>query len=205
MKTSFENSFVHCIDKLIIYRNALMKLEKLLNEFYLNNGVPENGGIAYDSFNVKVWFINIPFPNPKFRKDVTHIHDIEHILNNCDTSSKGEAFIAGWEIGTRFYKHFPINIIIFLAFGYFLWLHPKTVFKGFKKGLNTIGIIDLGLTKSELIKMEFNQLQEITKKEQHTKMGISQLAEFIFCTFISQIIILFPLILIITGLIYVFE
>ena len=79
------------------------------------------------------------------------------------------------------------------------------MFKGFKKGLNTIGIIDLGLTKSELIKMEFNQLQEITKKEQHTKMGISQLAEFIFCTLISQIIILFPLILIITGLIYVFE
>jgi len=36
-------------------------------------------------------------------------------------------------------------------------------------------------------------------------MGISQLAEFIFCTLISQIIILFPLILIITGLIYVFE
>ena len=53
--------------------------------------------------------------------------------------------------------------------------------------------------------MEFNQLQEITKKEQHTKMGISQLAEFIFCTLIRQIIILFPLILIITGLIYVFE
>ena len=78
------------------------------------------------------------------------------------------------------------------------------MFKGFKKGLNTIGIIDLGLTKSELIKMEFNQLVEITKKK-HAKMGISQLAEFIFCTLISQIIILFPLILIITGLIYVFE
>tara|TARA_B100000768_G_C11181618_1_gene333185 strand:+ start:200 stop:748 length:549 start_codon:yes stop_codon:yes gene_type:complete len=182
-----------------------MKLEKLLNEFYLNNGVPENGGIAYDTFNVKVWSINIPFPNPKFRKDVTHIHDIEHILNNCDTSSKGEAFIAGWEIGTRFYKYFPINIIIILAFGYFLWLHPKTVFKGFKKGMNTIGIIDLGLTKSELMKMEFNQLVEITKKGQHTKMGISQLAEFIFCIFTSQIIILFPFILIITVLICVFE
>ena len=182
-----------------------MKLEKLLNEFYLNNGVPENGGIAYDTFNVKVWSINIPFPNPKFRKDVVHIHDIEHILNNCDTSSKGEAFIAGWEIGTRFYKYFPINIIIILAFGYFLWLHPKTVFKGFKKGMNTIGIIDLGLTKSELMKMEFNQLVEITKKGQHTKMGISQLAEFIFCIFTSQIIILFPFILIITVLICVFE
>ena len=181
-----------------------MTLGKLLNEFYLNNGLPENGGITYDTFNVKVWFLNIPFPNPKFRKDVTHIHDIEHVLNNCDTSWKGEAFIAGWEIGTRFYKYFPINIFIFLAFGYSLLLHPKTVFKGFKKGLNNVGIIDLGLSKSELIKMEFNQFVKITKKEQYTKMGISQWTEFIFCTFISQVLLFFPIILIIIGLIYVF-
>ena len=181
-----------------------MTVGKLLNEFYLNNGLPENGGITYDTFNVKVWFINIPFPNPKFHKDVTHIHDIEHVLNNCDTSWKGEAFIAGWEIGTRFYKYFPINIFIFLAFGYSLLLHPKTVFKGFKKGLNNVGIIDLGLSKSELIKMEFNQFVKITTKEQYTKMGISQWTEFIFCTFISQVLLFFPIILIIIGLIYIF-
>lgn len=179
-----------------------MTLGKLLNEFYLNNGLPENGGITYDTFNVKVWFINIPFPNPKFRKDVTHIHDIEHLLNNCDTSSKGEAFIAGWEIGTGFYKYFPINIIIFLAFGYFLLLHPKNAFKGFKKGLNNIGVIDLGLKKSELTQMEFDQLVKITQKEHHTKMGILQWSEFILCLFISQIMLFLPFILIIKGLIY---
>ena len=182
-----------------------MTLDKLLIEFYKENGIPENGGIKKDTFEMLVFGVNLKLPNPKFRKDVIHIHDIQHLLNKCDTSWKGEAFIAGWEIGTRFYKYFPINIIIILAFGYFLWLHPKTVFKGFKKGMNTIGIIDLGLTKSELMKMEFNQLVEITKKGQHTKMGISQLAEFIFCIFTSQIIILFPFILIITVLICVFE
>jgi hypothetical protein len=113
-----------------------MKLEKLLNQFYLNNGLPVNGGIAKNTFNVKLGVFNIPVPNPKFRKDVVHIHDIEHILNNCDTSNKGEAFISGWEVGTRFYKHFPINIFIFLAFGYSLLIYPKTVFKGFKKRVN---------------------------------------------------------------------
>ena len=179
-----------------------MTLGKLLNEFYLNNGLPENGGITYDTFNIKVWFINIPFPNPKFRKDVTHIHDIEHLLNNYDTSSKGEAFIAGWEIGTRFYKHFPINLIIFLAFGYFLFLHPKTVFNGFKKGLNNVGIIDLGLKRSELMQMEFNQLLKVTQKEYHTKVGISQLSEFMFCVIISQIFLFSPFFLIGLGIIY---
>jgi hypothetical protein len=179
-----------------------MKLEKLLNQFYLNNGLPVNGGIAKNTFNVKLGVFNIPVPNPKFRKNVVHIHDIEHILNNCDTSNKGEAFIAGWEVGTRFYKHFPINIFIFLAFGYSLLIHPKTVFEGFKKGLNEIGIIDLGLSRSELMQMDFNQLVKITQKEDRTKLGIYQLSEFILCGIISQFILFFPLILIILGIIY---
>ena len=179
-----------------------MKLEKLLNQFYLNNGLPVNGGITKNTFNVMLWVFNIPVPNPKFRKNVVHIHDIEHILNNCDTSNKGEAFIAGWEVGTRFYKHFPINIFIFLAFGYSLLIHPKTVFEGFKKGLNKIGIIDLGLSRSELMQMEFNQLVKITQKEDHTKLEIYQLSEFIFCVIISQIFLFLPLILIILGINY---
>ena len=179
-----------------------MKLEKLLNQFYLNNGLAVNGGIAKNTFNVKLGVFNIPVPNPKFRKNVVHIHDIEHILNNCDTSNKGEAFIAGWEVGTRFYKYFPINIFIFLAFGYSLLIHPKTVFEGFKKGLNEIGIIDLGLSRSELMQMDFNQLVKITQKKDRTKLGIYQLSEFIFCGIISQFILFLPLILIILGIIY---
>ena len=83
-----------------------MKLDKVLNDFYLKNGLPENGGIAKDTFQINLGFINIPFPNPKFRKDLTHVHDIEHVLNNCDTSWKGEGFIAGWEVGTGFWKQF---------------------------------------------------------------------------------------------------
>ena len=123
-------------------------------------------------------------------------------MNNCDTSHKGEAFIAGWEVGTRFYKYFPINIFVFLAFGYSLLMYPKTVFKGFTKGLNNIGIIDLGYSKDELMKMEFNQLVKITQKKHHTKFGFLQLSEFIFCTIISQIILFSPIILLSIGLIF---
>lgn len=179
-----------------------MKIEELLNQFYLNNGLPLNGGVAKNTFNFKLGIFNIPVPNPKFRKDVVHIHDIEHILNNCDTSHKGEAFIAGWEVGTRFYKYFPINIFIFLAFGYSLLMYPKTVFKGFKKGLNNIGIIDLGISKTELMQMERNQLVKITQKQDSAKLGFTQLSEFIFCTIISQIFLFSPIILLMIALIF---
>jgi len=182
-----------------------LKLEKVLNDFYLKNGIAKNGGITYDTFQVKIWFINITLPNPKFRKDVIHIHDLEHVLNNCDTSWKGEAFISGWEIGTGFWKYFPINTFIFLTFGLTLWLYPKSVFKGFKKALNNHGLINLGLSKSDFMKMELDRLIEITKKEQHTEMGILQWIEFIFWSFFCQIILLSPLILGILGLIFYFK
>lgn len=172
-----------------------MTLDKLLNEFYEKNGIPEEGGIADDTFQMKVFFINFTLPNPEFRKEVTHIHDIQHLLNNCDTSWEGEGFISGWEIATGFWKHFPINIFIFWAFGYSLWLHPKAVLNGFKQGLNHVGIIDLGLTKADFMEMEFDNLVEITRKEKCTEMGVRKWTEFIFWSVVGQIILLSPFLL----------
>lgn len=181
-----------------------MILEKLLNEFYVNNGIPKNGGIEDNTFQMKVFMINLTLPNPKFRKEVTHIHDIQHVLNDCDTSWKGEGFISGWEIGTGFWKNFPINIFIFWAFGYSLWLHPKSVFEGFKKGLNSVGIIDLGFSKSEFMKMEFDQLVKITTKNKTTEIGIWQGVQFLCWAVVGQIVLLFPFVLGIIGLIWLF-
>ena len=122
-----------------------MKLDKLLAEFYKKNKIPSDGGVNKNTFEIKVFGIILTLPNPKFRKDVTHIHDIHHLLNKCNTTWKGEAFIAGWEISTGFWKYFPICIFSLWAMGYSIWTHPKTVLKGFKKGLNNIGVIDLSL------------------------------------------------------------
>ena len=79
-------------------------------------------------------------------------------------------------------------------------MYPKIVFKGFKKGINNIGIIDLGLNKDEFMELNFNHLVKITQIEYHTKLGFSQLSEFIFCTIISQILLFSPIILLIMGL-----
>ncbi len=151
-----------------------MTLDKLLIEFYKENGIPENGGIDNDTFEMKVLGMNLKLPNPKFRKDVIHIHDIQHLVNKCDTSWKGEGFIAGWEISTGFWKYFPICIFSFWAMGYSLWLYPIAVLKGFKKGLNDVGIIDLQISKSDFMKMEYDDLIKKVRKEKITEMGIFQ-------------------------------
>ena len=58
--------------------------------------------------------IQLKLPNPQFRKDIIHIHDIQYLFNDFDTSWKGEGFIAGWEISTGLWKHFQF---VFLVFG----------------------------------------------------------------------------------------
>tara|TARA_B110000093_G_scaffold100129_1_gene107637 strand:- start:627 stop:1175 length:549 start_codon:yes stop_codon:yes gene_type:complete len=179
-----------------------MTLDKLLANFYRKNRIPSDGGVNKNNFRIKAFGINLNLPNPKFRKDVTHIHDIHHILNKCNANWKGEAFIAGWEISTGFWKYFPICIISLWAMAYSLWLHTKAVLKGFKKGLNNIGVIDLKLSRSELMKLEFDQLINITTKEKTTQIVIIDYLQFLFWVVISQLIFLFPLILIITSIIY---
>lgn len=180
-----------------------MTIDKLLIEFYKENGIPEGGGIYKDTFEIKVLGINLKLPNPKFRKDVIHIHDIQHLLNKCDTSWKGEAFIAGWEISTGLWKNFPICFFSLWAMGYSFWLHPKAIFNGFKKGLNDIGIIDLKISKSDFMKIEFEELVKITQKEKTTEMGVLQWSQFVFWVLISQIIFLFPLLIAIVGMILI--
>jgi len=180
-----------------------MTLDKLLTKFYKENGIPENGGIDKDTFEIKVIGINLKLPNPQFRKKVIHIHDIQHLLNGCDTTWKGEAFIAGWEIATGLWKYFPISTFSLWAMGHSLWLFPRAVFNGFKKGLNDIGIIELKISKSDFMKMEFDKLVEITRKKKTTEMGIIQWAQFIFWIIVSQLIFLFPLLIIILGLIWI--
>ena len=180
-----------------------MKLDKLLSEFYVRNRISQNGGINSDTFEVKLFGILISVPNPQFRKKVIIYHDIAHILHNCDTSWRGEAFIVGWEIGSGFWKYFPINIFILFAFGYSVLLHPKLVFYGFKKGVNNIGIIDLELSNSEFMKMELDELVCITTKKQTVKMGVCIWFEFISWILISQVVFLSPLILFFFAVFYI--
>ena len=122
-----------------------MTISQSLQQFYTKNNFKDDGGENEDFFELKFKLFTLKLPNSQFRKYVINIHDIQHILYNCDTTWKGEAFIAGWEIGTKMWKHFPIGIMSLWAMGFSLLNHPKEVLKGFKEGINSTGIIDLKL------------------------------------------------------------
>lgn len=179
-----------------------MRLDKLLNEFYTQNGLPVNTEAKNTTFEFKVFWFKLNLPNPKFRRYALYIHDIEHVLHNKDTSWEGEGFIAGWEISTGMCKHFQLGFMSLWAMGYSLWIYPKSVFKGFKKGLNNIGIIDLNISKPDLMKMDYSDLVKITQKESGVSMEFTKWIKFLFGVLTSQFVFLFPLLIIGAGVIY---
>tara|TARA_B110000027_G_C15885517_1_gene197375 strand:+ start:194 stop:469 length:276 start_codon:yes stop_codon:yes gene_type:complete len=89
--------------------------------------------------------------------------------------------------------------------GYSLWIYPKAVFNGFKKGLNAIGIIELKISKADFMRMEFEELERITRKSNPTEMGIVHWLQFIFWSLISEVVFLFPFFLLVIGILWVFK
>ncbi|MGB0891086.1 MAG: hypothetical protein ACPGUU_01950 [Flavobacteriaceae bacterium] len=172
-----------------------MTIAQALQQFYKENNFAEDGGLSEDTFELKFRLFSIKLPNSKFRKDVIHIHDIQHVLYNCDTTWKGESFIAGWEIATGFWKYFPIGFMSLWAMGFSFLNYPKEVFKGYKSGLQCKGIMDLKMPKKELLNIPVDELRKIISKNKPIKMNVFQWVVFILWILLSEIIFLFPLLM----------
>lgn len=171
-----------------------MTISQSLQKFYTDNNFAKDGGESEDYFELKFRLFTLKLPNSQFRKDVIHIHDIQHLIYNCDTTWKGEAFIAGWEVGTKMWKHFPIGFMSLWAMGFSLLNHPKEVLKGYKAGINSTGIIDLEMDKKTLLELSISELKAKIKKEKTQHINWFS---FLFWCFVSQIIFLFPVFILI--------
>lgn len=176
-----------------------MTVAQALQQFYTDNNLANDGGESETTFELKFKLFTLKLPNSQFRKEVIHIHDIQHILYNCDTTWKGESFIAGWEIATGLWKHLPIGFMSLWAMGFSLLNYPKEVFKGYKAGLQCKGIIDLKMPKEVLLNLSLHQLKSFIKKDETKRLDWFQ---FLFWSFLSIFIVLFPFLLIIVGIAY---
>ena len=138
-----------------------MTLREQLDEFYNQYNIPAEGGVNDKSFVVPLPLFTLTLPNFPWRKRMLYVHDLEHILNEQDTSWKGEIFIASWEISTGFLKNFPILIFPLWTMGWGLWVHPQTVLNAFRKGHADKGIARLPIEKEILLDYDLSQLQQI--------------------------------------------
>jgi len=181
-----------------------MTLSDHLNQFYRTYNIPANGGVDDKTFEVPLPFFKLILPNLSWRKKMLHIHDLEHILNGQDTTWKGEMFIASWEISTGFWRNFPLIVFPLWTMGWGLWKHPRTIFRGFRKGQSDRGIANLNIPLETLLILSLTQLQSLTlNKQLHYSSWLSNI-KLCCWSFISQIIFFFPLIILIFVFILVF-
>ncbi len=170
-----------------------MTVSEKLNEFYIHNNLDKNGGENNPFFYLKFRFFSLKLPNSDFRKKAVYIHDIQHILFDCDVTWKGEGFIAGWEIATKIWKHFPLGIMSLWAMGFSFFNYPKEVLRGYKMGLKYKGIIDTPIAKEKILSMPVNEVNNLILKDVPSKFNWFY---YSFWVLVSTIIFLVPLLFI---------
>ncbi len=169
-----------------------MIISNKLSEFYRNNNLAIDGGEKDSYFYLKFKLFKLKLPNSDFRKKVVYIHDIQHILYDCDVTWKGEAFIAGWEIATDIWKYFPLGIMSLWATGFSFLLHPKEVFRGYKQGLLCNGVIDLKISKKEILNLSISDVKNLIKRKQPKQFNWFV---FLFWILTAELVVFLPLIL----------
>ena len=170
-----------------------MKITLALNNFYLQNKLSADGGENEKYFYLKFKLFSIKLPNSDFRKKVVYIHDIQHVLFDCDITWKGESFIAGWEISSCLWKHFPVGILSLWAMGFSLLNYPKEVLKGYKKGLNYNNLVNLNIPKEKILQLTVQEINESMLKQNPQQFNW---VVYTFWCVLSQLFFWFPFLII---------
>jgi len=176
-----------------------MTITEALHTFYLKNNLSLDGGENDDYFHLKFKLFSLKLPNFEFRKKIVYLHDIQHILFDQDISWKGESFIAGYEISSGMWKKIPIGFISIWAMGFSLFNYPKEVLKGYKKGLLYDGVLDMKISKEELLRLNVEEINNMLLKEKPQQFN---LFTYIFWCFVSSVTFLFPFLLLLILSIY---
>ena len=179
-----------------------MNLREQLDEFYSKYDIPAEGGVNDKTFEVPLPVFKLTLPNFPWRQRMLFIHDLEHILNEQDTTWQGEIFIASWEISTGFFKNFPVILFPLWTMGWGFWKHPSAVLRGFRKGHTDKGIARLNIDKDRLLNLELHQLRELTLNKRAHRFGMLLPLKLMGWWLVSQLVFFSPIILLaslITG------
>ena len=103
--------------------------------YFVENGLPADGGYAARWVVVRALGIPIGvFPNSASRRRAVPLHDLHHVLTGYDTSLRGEAEIAAWELasGCRdYWAAWGLNAVMFVLG---LVLYPRHARAAWRRG-----------------------------------------------------------------------
>jgi hypothetical protein len=103
-------------------------------EFFRLAGLPADGGYSAPYIHFRVGMFSFTLPNSAARKKAVPLHDLHHLATGYDTSWRGEAEIAAWELASGCASYRAAWLLNLLAFPLGLLIAPVRTWRAFRQG-----------------------------------------------------------------------
>ena len=111
-------------------------------EFFRLAGLSGDGGYAARFIHFRIGIFSFALPNSAARRKAVPLHDLHHLATGYDTSWKGEAEIAAWELASGCSSYRAAWLLNLLAFPLGLMIAPVRTWRAFRRGRSSGNLYD---------------------------------------------------------------
>jgi hypothetical protein len=109
-------------------------LSSARERYFHDHGLGPDGGYQARWVKFRIGPVVIPFPNFPARVAALPPHDLHHIATGYDTSWKGEAQIAAWELGAGCGRYLAAWVLNLISFNIGLIIAPTRTWRAYLRG-----------------------------------------------------------------------
>jgi hypothetical protein len=107
---------------------------ELRAEYFRQRGFPADGGSSARWVRYPLFGGHIVLPNVKSRQRALPLHDLHHLVTGYDTSWRGEAEIAAWELAAGCHGYVAAWVLNLAAFAIGVVIAPRRLWRAFVRG-----------------------------------------------------------------------
>jgi hypothetical protein len=114
--------------------SSAVSLRTAREQYFREAGLPPEGNYSTKWEKIPVGPLWFPLPNPRMRSRVLPLHDLHHVATGYDTSWRGEAEIAAWELAAGCGTYVVPWVLNLAVFGVGLFIAPRRLWRAFSLG-----------------------------------------------------------------------
>ena len=155
--------------------------------YFEANGFGEDGGYGKRWVHLEFGPFRVPLYNSAARRKAVPIHDLHHLVTGYETTPKGEAEIASWEIAAGTHDKWFALLINLPALAYGLVLWPQAVIKAWRYGASVKGLYAADF-QAEWLNLNLGQLRRIALQPKPTNLVTLRLVGFAVLAFSTTLL-----------------
>ncbi len=170
-----------------------LKLGQARTLFFLENGLPPDGGDSAKRWSVTFGKLSLSPTNFRWRRRALPCHDLHHIITEYECSPAGEIQTAAWEFAAGRFPHPAATLFCLplIAAGVVLW--PKRTFRAFIRGRHSTTLYSEAIS-AELLDTRVSALQDRLLPAGEPKASIRDVLAYCRLVSFSLLLALSPII-----------